>query len=342
MRINVGADELLSKYFKIQRIGNLDFNKKEGVLLEINNEVKLYSSSSRVYGEAVLESEILNVGRLLIPKTIIPVLKELGDRKISLRDTKDYIIIEYGSNKIELNLFYNMNSISTRPSVNWDNGIDISKVDKIIHSAGETLDGMDLVWIINGHLVTGNRYKFSVYDSGSDFSMNHSIETLPFKLIKGEDTIQIKEENDFVYLGNREFNVSVPKVIKEIKPQMLDLLTLDLEPKCVVDLGQLKSIASISKYLSLGEEYSTANIIKVENNSISVIPYGNSIGRSGALSTVAYTSDIFETKISTIMLNEVLDNCIGGEVSLGLHRIYNIDIFYIMDHDIVHYIVPMY
>lgn len=336
MIIECKANELLNAIHFLSKVSRKNDASGKSLLIEATDIVKLYSWSNDIYGQQIIDAKVLDDGTCLLPLAIIPYLSKLGDTAITLDIDLDNIVIKYGKSKINLNQIGGTIKDFSRRDKNpeWL-GCDLIRLKNLRYATTDNW-GYDVFWILDKAIVASDRIKVAVYKPDNISSDVRAI--IPSYVTSFFPDGQVDLSlGDVVFFGNDKANISITTQKDTMFPKPLEVLIDE-------DFSNLVSVnlTAFTRAVNITAMISDRCVMKIDDE---VKLTGESeIGDAGQVVNVLDKSNLSRDiiiKLNSAYLKQIVDNCLGPQILVGTRLVGAMDIFYIHDFNVCHYLVPL-
>lgn len=345
MRIDTIASVLVSQIEYLSKISRLNDNNKS-ILIRADDDIRLYASSSSVYGEANVAGRVQEQGSSLVPLTLIPYLRNYESTEISVRFSLNDIIVESGKDVLTLpQISGSLEDISVRSySPNWL-GINIPRIKNMRYAANEADLKMDNFWFIDNTIVASDRIRICVYRPGYESDI---VTTIPSFItsympqVKDDETVDLALDKD-IWIGNKDKSISIQKWGDDtIIPQpILELARLnEIENFVVISRREFQRRIKLAKMILDKDKTRIGINMMVRSDEVEFSPQQGSDFFVPVVDNVLNDGD-FSLKLNCRLLLEAVDNCVNTNLMVGLTQLGPTPLFFIVDYDMIHYLIPL-
>lgn len=348
MKIETKASTLLDTLYFLSKISRLNENNKS-LLLNATDELTAYASSGLVYGQSKIDCRVIESGKALLPLVILPTIAKLKDAVIELDVTLDEIKITSGVGVITQNQYGGyLDEVSIKANNPEWLGIDLIKLKNIKYAVGN-FNGLDNFWVYDSIIAT-DKYQIAIYRPAKiEQRLMIPVEVvsyLPTTNTKNKESnpIDLAVEDKSIWFGNHKQSIQFGKPDNFNIPGPLAALS-------TIDADQLENFVTVNTkslqlILSLLKGYSDKDNLtcRVEINK-DVVNFSTAISSGSTNLNVSVIeenlNEPMRIKVNVNYLNNVVTNCTGHQVLIGLIRLGTTPLLFIHDYDVTHFIVTM-
>lgn len=339
MRLTVNANELLRVMYNLDKVkSKYEANKSVLVL----DDLFVYNSGTYGVSQAKLTTaELIDGSYGMLPVTIIPYLKQMGDQNIEIHIDSNDVTIKFLNNTIEIRQIAADPSDITinRKELEWLD-VDVGDMSRIMYAAGEKLSGYDKVWVYDNDLIVTDRFRVSVLHTDNLGIENNTI--LPINnigLVKSTDTAKITTNNEYVWFGNDDMYTSFPKEELQLSRPVIDLVKTTQSGSYLVN----KDLFVTNVMLAYSNTTKQVNFIdiRVDSNGVNVLSKTDKGVVDVKQPVIEGYGDVIDLRLDIYFLNEVVKNLVSSQIEVGVVNFKTTSVFVIVDDNVSHYILPM-
>jgi hypothetical protein len=340
--LETNASALVEIMINLNKIAK-ENEQPKGLLIDASGEiVTIYSSSPLVYGQANLPCIVTDPGVQLLPLTIIKTLNNMRDRAITLKVDLNSVVITEGRNVVEEPQFNaSVDSVSTRDTKPQWFGMDVSRLRKIKYATTDRYD-LDVFWLHNGVFVASDKSRVAVYRPGVelDHGISFSIPNFAPGFISG-DFVDMAVNDGLLWLGSNSYYISTTESYKPMPYQLATVAdNRHYLNNVTVSQAELLRVLTIAKN-NLSKSIPGINL-RINNEEI-YLRYSSSDG-TGELFVPVVESQLefdIDIKVSTNFLFEAVNNCEHSQVNVGVTEYGKMNLMYVLDYDVAHFLLPL-